>query len=89
MVFTQSKDLGASISDMGVHHVVIFAGLKMEHATEAKVPEHVRVWFVRAWLSFVMADTGVSTMWQVPGTVWLKRPQTVVDVSSVMPMCLM
>ena len=80
-MFTQAKDLGTSVGNLGVHHVVVLAGLKMEHAKEANVPDHVRVWFVRAWLGFVMADTGINTLWQVPGTVWLARPQTVVDVS--------
>jgi hypothetical protein len=50
---------------------------------EAKVSETIRTYFLQAWLAFACANTQVKVMWQSPGTIWMDRPDNIVNIAPI------
>jgi hypothetical protein len=48
---------------------------------DADVGGVMRRYFLQAWLAFAVANSLNKMLWQSPGTVWLERPDNIVNIA--------
>lgn len=84
-LFTTQADVNAVLSKD-------FKGIKIIYLSEIKavgtvgdgnVGPIMRRHFLQAWLAFAVSNSGNKMMWQSPGTVWLDRPDNIINASPI------
>ena len=78
-VFTTVAAIKDSFVELGIK-VIHFPELATFGLTgEANVGPMMRRHFLQAWFAFATADAGLKMIWQSPGTVWLDKPDYMLD----------
>jgi hypothetical protein len=73
--------LGKNIPQ-GIQSVVL-TGLELNEIgnTVCKKSRNFKTHFMQIWLAFTASDLGIRFLWQSPATVWLERPDRIVNVA--------
>jgi hypothetical protein len=81
--FTTSQSQANALKKLGLQTVhipkIADLGVKGEHAVSLPMRRH----FLQAWLAFAVANNNNKMMWQSPGTIWLERPDNIVNAAPV------
>lgn len=79
-VFTTNNAVVAALgSSVKVIHLPELAAVGLRG--DADVGSAMRKYFLQAWLAFSVANSLNKMLWQSPGTVWLERPDNIVNIA--------
>jgi hypothetical protein len=79
-VFTTNSAVNAGLNGLGIK-VIFLPNLAYVGTTgAANVGPKFRRFFLLAWLAFAVANSSNKMMWQSPGTVWLNRPDNIINI---------
>jgi hypothetical protein len=79
-VFTTNSGVNAGLQGLGVKVIFLSNIAYVGRSGNADVGAKFRRFFLQAWLAFAVANAGIKMMWQSPGTVWLNRPDNIVNI---------
>lgn len=76
-IVTTSKEVNGFFSNFGVK--VIFLEKLNSIGHHEGVSKEMRLGFIQVWLAYACANKGINVLWQSPGTIWLDRPDNVLQ----------
>jgi hypothetical protein len=82
-VFTTNKHVHDDLSKTGIKVVFLPELATLGTVGDADVGPKLRRYFLQAWLSFVVANSLNKVMWQTPGTIWVDRPDNIVNAHPI------
>ena len=82
-MFTTNPAVNSGMKSSGIKVIYIPELQNVGTKGDADVGVNARRYFLQAWLSFACANSLIKMMWQSPGTVWLDRPDNVVNTSPI------
>lgn len=77
MAITTDKDIAQALKTTGIY--VIYLSSLTDMAKDLDIGYTLRRQFLHAWVAFTMANAGIKVMWQSPGTIWLDRPDNIIN----------
>jgi hypothetical protein len=83
VVFTSSHAVNNGLKSFGVKVIFLDALSGIGRLGDANVGAKYRRYFLQAWFAFAVASAGIKMMWQSPGTIWLERPDNVVNSAPI------
>lgn len=82
-VFTSSHAINNGLRSFGVKVIFLESLSGVGRLGDANVDAKYRRYFLQAWFAFTVASSGIKMLWQSPGTIWLERPDNVVNSAPV------
>jgi hypothetical protein len=78
-VFTSQKRIKEDMSKTGIK-IIYMPDLELVGTSgDADVGPKLRRFFLQAWLAFAVSNGLNKIMWQSPGTIWMERPDNIVN----------
>jgi hypothetical protein len=78
-VFTSQKRIKEDMSKTGIK-IIYMPDLELVGTSgDADVGPKLRRFFLQAWLAFAASNGLNKIMWQSPGTIWMERPDNIVN----------
>lgn len=82
-VFTTSAQVKDDLSKTGIKVVYIPELARVGTKGDANVGPKLRRNFLQAWLSFAVANSLNKVLWQTPGTIWIDRPDNIINAHPI------
>jgi hypothetical protein len=82
-IFTTKKQVLDDLSKTGIKVVYLPELATFGTIGDANVGPKLRRYFLQAWISFAAANSLNKVMWQTPGTVWIDRPDNIVNAHPI------
>ena len=83
VAFTTSSVVNTGLKNSGIKLIYLPDLATVGTIDQAKVSETIRTYFLQAWLAFACANNQVKVMWQSPGTIWMDRPDNIVNIAPI------
>ena len=80
-VFTTNQAVVTSMQPTGVKVIFLPELAAVGLRGDADVGGVMRRYFLQAWLAFAVANSLNKMLWQSPGTIWLERPDNIVNIA--------
>lgn len=80
-VFTTSSAVVSSLAQTKVKVIFIPELASVGLKADSEVGSALRKYFLQAWLAFAVANSLNKMLWQSPGTIWLERPDNIVNIA--------
>ena len=80
-IFTTSQAVVSSVSSSGAKIIHLPELATVGTRGDADVGVAMRKYFLQAWLAFAVSNSLNKMMWQSPGTIWLERPDNIVNIA--------
>lgn len=78
-VFTTNKQVNDDMAKTGIKIIYLPNIAEVGTQGDANLGPKMRRHFIQAWLAFAVANGLNKMMWQSPGTIWLERPDNIVN----------
>lgn len=78
-VFTTSKQVHDDLLNTKIRTIYLSELAGVGLSGDANVGPKLRRYFLQAWLAFSVANSINKMMWQSPGTIWIERPDNIVN----------
>lgn len=82
-VFTTSSEVNLGLKKFGVKIIYLSKLNEVGRVGASDVGEKYRRYFLQAWLAFAVANSGNKMLWQSPGTIWLERPDNIINAAPI------
>jgi len=81
-VFTTSSAVNTAMQAVpGIKTIYIPEIAAVGLRGDADVGPTMRRYFLQAWLAFAVANSQNKMLWQSPGTIWMERPDNVINIA--------
>jgi hypothetical protein len=82
-VFTTSSTVNSGMQSTGIKTIYLREIANVGTQGDANVGSVMRRHFLQAWLAFSVSNNQIKMLWQSPGTIWLDRPDNIVNISPI------
>ena len=82
-IFTTTKEVSDGFSRSGIRVIYLSRLSNVGRIGASDVGSKFRRYFLQAWLAFAVSSSGTKMLWQAPGTIWLERPDNIVNIAPI------
>jgi hypothetical protein len=82
-IFTTSSAVNEGFKKFGVRVIYLERLDQVGRVGASDVGAKFRRYFLQAWLAFAVSNSNNKMLWQSPGTIWLERPDNIVNVAPI------
>ena len=82
-IFTTTREVSDGFSRSGIRVIYLSKLNNVGREGASDVGSKFRRYFLQAWLAFAVSSSGTKMLWQAPGTIWLERPDNIVNIAPI------